>query len=648
MEFGGTDSYTLDNNITHYNNLTITGSGIKTLPNKDITICGDLRIEEEVTLTQPGVSSGYRYTNIHGNVFLLNHAVWKMNINVWISLRGDFVKDNFAFFDGSYNRHFFHLNGDQIQSLYGDYSGTNRFNHLYISNPHIIRLNGPIDIRNYLYLIHGRVQNSSSSLITLTLNAGNGLISVHNGFIEGPIRINMRNSTLNKFLPVGKNNIRKFIHLPDITDPVAFWEGEYFNTSPSNEGMDHTAVAAPLLSVSQSEYWLIQGPLDVSTKIMLTLDGTSDIAAALDLTGDLENLRLVRWSGTQWEIVGGELDIVGTITNGEIITTDEVTFNGNEQYFTLGAVHEVDIPTARIISEDATICENGDYGLIITLTGTQNWEVDYTINGGSIQTMTATESPLSISFTNLTETSIFELQGVRYEDTTPGIIYGSSVTASIIPNPFTHNVGGGGDICGIQTTEITLDESQNGYTYQLFRETSLVSEQPGTGSAISFSPISNEGTYTIEAFYTGSPQCIITMSGNAIVSIVDGPTAEITSVDKIDPICEGDAIILYFEVFAAEEFEMTITESLSGIPLRLIKITDQDMTGAGPIFEYSIIPAEGTITWIDMPPAVFTYAIQSFSDNSGCPASFEGEVSVDVFKIPETGPQYHIPNVFEQ
>ena len=94
------------------------------------------------------------------------------------------------------------------------------------------------------------------------------------------------------------------------------------------------------------------------------------------------------------------------------------------------------------------------------------------------------------------------------------------------------------------------------------------------------------------------------------------------------------------------EFDLIIAESSPGIPSRPITITNEDLTGAGPLFEYTIVHGDGTISWTDMPPAVFTYTILDFSDRSGCPASFSGEVSIDVFKIPETGPQYHLPNSF--
>ena len=53
MEWDG-GTYGLPSSITQYNNLTVTGTGTKTMPGADMTICGDLRIEGDVTLKQPG------------------------------------------------------------------------------------------------------------------------------------------------------------------------------------------------------------------------------------------------------------------------------------------------------------------------------------------------------------------------------------------------------------------------------------------------------------------------------------------------------------------------------------------------------------------------------------------------------------------
>jgi hypothetical protein len=189
MEWAG-GTYGLPSSITNYNNLTITGTGTKTFPNVDVTICGDLRIEGNTYLKMTGTTIGYRYTYINGNVFLLDNAVWDHAIRVWIRLRGNFEKVNTASLRTAYTAQRFEIEGSIDQVINGNFAGLNAFNNLAFRNPGIIELRGPVDVRTFLVLLsQGRVQTSQVNLLSLnrTNNDGQALQSV-DGLIEGPIR----------------------------------------------------------------------------------------------------------------------------------------------------------------------------------------------------------------------------------------------------------------------------------------------------------------------------------------------------------------------------------------------------------------------------------------------------------------------------
>ncbi|MFP4557264.1 MAG: hypothetical protein ACLFNU_10365, partial [Bacteroidales bacterium] len=238
MEFGGAGTYNLPP-IYQYNNLTVTGSGTKTMPNEDMTICGDLRIKGNVTLKQPSVSTGYRYTDIEGDVFLVDNATWDHALRVWVKLKGDLIKASTADNNFAYTYQTIEIIGTENQIIEGDYTGPNRFNNFYFRNPNIVEYNGPSDIGTFMYLFNGRVVTTKTNIVTITraTSAGNGFINYSNGLFEGPVKINLNSSSPNKFLPVGKNNIKKFIYPLDLPSTVGYWTGEYFNTSPTGEGM---------------------------------------------------------------------------------------------------------------------------------------------------------------------------------------------------------------------------------------------------------------------------------------------------------------------------------------------------------------------------------------------------------------------------
>jgi hypothetical protein len=67
---------------------------------------------------------------------------------------------------------------------------------------------------------------------------------------------------------------------------------------------------------------------------------------------------------------------------------------------------------------------------------------------------------------------------------------------------------------------------------------------------------------------------------------------------------------------------------------------------SGVAFTYTVPTAP---TWIAPAPITtnYTYTVSTITDNSGCGAgTTSGSASVEVYPLPRTGPQYHIPNSF--
>jgi hypothetical protein len=174
-------------------------------------------------------------------------------------------------------------------------------------------------------------------------------------------------------------------------------------------------------------------------------------------------------------------------------------------------------------------------------------------------------------------------------------------------------------------------------------------ERLGTGSALSFSPVSIEGIYRISSFYSGHPECSRDMIGEAEVIIIEGPTAEITGLATDETICEGDPVTIILEITGGEPFELIIAETSPTVN-RFFNLTNADLVHIGG-FTYHLSLNEPPI-WEEQGDPIpglskFKYSIVNYSDTSGCPSIFNGESTVRVFKTPETGPQYHIPNTFE-
>lgn len=645
MEWAG-GTYGLPSSITSYYNITITGTGTKTFPNYDITICGDLRIDSSATLKQPGVPSDYRYTTIKGNTYLLDSATWDMGNRTWVNLEGNFTRDDSTSFLTSYTNQTFKVNGTTDQAFIGVFNSNNQFNTLHFDNTGNISFNDSSGIRNYLYMNNGHIQNPAGKPFMVAKSDGDGFYAYSNGLFEGSVSINLNSSSPKQFLPVGKNGIKKFIYPLDLPLTVGFWIGEYFNSSPSAHipPMRHDSLVSPLQSVSQSEYWRISGPNGVSSRIKLTLDGTSDIASGIS---DINNLRIVYWNGTKWEIAGTGATITGNASSGTISTTASFTFNGAEQFFTLGAIESVVVPTAQITSSDAELCEGSTYQLVIALTGNSPWFIDYNDGTTSYHVDSILSSPHTINITGMiTGSYTYAIDTVRDKDSVLGYIYGPNPTVNVYVNPTQYIVTSGGNICGPTTTTIELNGSDVGFTYQLYRDAVYFgTELAGTGSALTFTGVDQSGTYTVRAFNDLNSSCYEWMNGSPFVDYAETPQAEVTGLISPSQMCEGEPVEIEITLTGVPPFTFSVADNHGGSWLD-ITVDVGELSGSGP-YTYNFTTPNQLPTWSDPAlPKVYHYNVTAITDDAGCgPGTVVGPgVDVDVYKIPETGPQYHIPN----
>ena len=191
-----------------------------------------------------------------------------------------------------------------------------------------------------------------------------------------------------------------------------------------------------------------------------------------------------------------------------------------------------------------------------------------------------------------------------------------------------------------------MSNSQLGYNYELYRNNIPTGNiKAGTNNPLNFTGIALAGTYTIYAYYAGSPLCAEQMNGNAIITVSTGASADVTGLATATPVCEGEAVEIEILLVGVPPFNFTVNESYSG---RTWNVSNLDVP-SGTTYTYSIntVPV-----WVDQgnpAPGVanFTYTVTNLTDDSGCgTGSTSGSATVDIFKIPQTGPQYHISNDF--
>jgi hypothetical protein len=479
-------------------------------------------------------------------------------------------------------------------------------------------------------------------------------------YVDGIIRRNLAHNSTNNRFPVGNLGKQKnLFYLTNInnTSGNKFWDFIYKYTSANSAGKDPLSIESSgspsLATVSQSEFWVITPPLGASScNIKIPLTGTSDIVAALGLPGTIANrdkLTLVKWNSAtnKWEKAGGTLTYGTDGTTPIITTTTAVSFSGSQEYFTLGSTETITIPTGQISSPSSNICAGETYNLTISLTGTSPWQIQYSDGVTTTGWIAVNTSPHVIPLTPATTTT-YTLTAVRTTaGPVNGVVYGSPVTATVRPLPTVFTVGGGGFICNTETVSITLNDSEIGFTYELYRDGLLLgNQQAGTGNAISFTGIDVAGTYTIRAFNNLRPSCTLWMSGSAAVTVGSSAFAQITSVLSDNPACEGLPVQFEITFNGTPPFTFSMADNF-GNTWNNIVVTLAQLTGVGP-YTYTFTLPDQYPTWVAPAlPNAYIYNVTNITDSSGCGVGSIGAgVTVNVYKLPETGPQYHIPNTF--
>jgi hypothetical protein len=337
MEYGGNASYTISDRYATFRNLTIAGSGIKTLPNVNVSICNDLLVDGG-TLKISHFSRGAspKNTYVDGNLTISSTGVLETADWEYVYLKGNLSRSGSANFRNNYPNQRFVLNGSTPQQLIGGFYGNNQnFYDLVFDNPQGFDSDENIEVTNFWYNTNGVLRMADGKKLELKLY--NGMVSAPgaNNYVDGRLSRRMASASANASFAIGNNGRVKPVSLTERSVNDQYWTVAYFNRSTLDDGMDSESMTGSLTMVTASEYFTIQGAASGNAKITLPLTGTNEIA---QVTANLSDLRVARWNGSAWELVGTSTVVTGTRASGSVTTQVAVPFNGTEQFFTLATV----------------------------------------------------------------------------------------------------------------------------------------------------------------------------------------------------------------------------------------------------------------------------------------------------------------------
>ncbi|MEI6346906.1 MAG: T9SS type A sorting domain-containing protein [Bacteroidota bacterium] len=312
VEYNGGDQTVLNPNgsTTGYYNLTLSGSGTKTLPISALTILGDLSIDGTTTVNANSALS------ISGNLSIANNATFNTgNFNHQID--GNIT--NYGIFNPSAN-YVVTLNGSSAQTIGGTSLST--FGDLTISNINGVTLNNDVSITKTLQLTSGVIHTGSNNVI-LTNTANSIVGASSSNYIDGNCR-KIGNTAF--VFPVGNNGKYAPIGISaangggNIND---FFTASYYNSMPHERGLDSTQHDTSIIRISGSEYWQLDRNGTNNVGVTLSWDARSGGVSSLS------DLTVAHWNGSKWEdmfnsATSGDT-IAGTITSGLITSFSPFT-----------------------------------------------------------------------------------------------------------------------------------------------------------------------------------------------------------------------------------------------------------------------------------------------------------------------------------
>ncbi|MBN1416427.1 MAG: hypothetical protein JW973_15090, partial [Bacteroidales bacterium] len=555
----GTIISSISSTYKKYQNLEFTGPINKILANVNLLIKGNLLITESQ----------------------VDNSVYYKNITLW----GDWTDNvTHGFIPGKSTVSF---EGSTLQTV--NTPDPEHFYRMKIYNAAGVTLNGSAEVSYWLVLLNGRLNTTTSNLLTITNTSTNAASGASDAsFVDGPLAKRILAGQYFNF-PVGNYNASAAkparygnIYLSN-TSAYDTWTAQYINANP--DGLySRSNLLPPLTSVSDNEYWIVTRTGGNNANIRLRWDAYSNIASVY-------STRVTEWTpANQWEEKGNLVS--GTLTAGTISTTAPVTTG--IYIFTLG----VSGVTARITNVTPTsICNNGEVVTVtVALTGNPNWTLTYSAGGNSYTQSGIGSSTFNIQLTgsdfggpgthNIQLTAISDASSSGMADPT---VYPVTVLDTYIPDIQGTFTVGAGEVRNFYTT----DNSGSGSTYAW----SWIGASGGTidspNAASTDITMATAATYQLQVAETTYNGCVATDVQS--ITVLDTPSPDITPDDA--NVCLNESVTYSTPNIAGHTYAWTV---VGGTPAtgtgNSINVT-WNATGNGSV---SVIESNGPLFGTDV------------------------------------------------
>ena len=455
-------------------------------------------------------------------------------------------------------------------------------------------------------------------------------------YVDGPMRKKLESGGAFTF-PIGNGDRYGKLEIISTTSSGSqFWGTQYYDDNPDNNtSLDTSEYENSLERVSGNEYWRVNGPGSGSAQNKIRWDSYSLLPA---MTDDRPNdLKMVEWitsaTPSQWEIVSPATVTDNGVNDGTITSDDKLDLNG-DHYFTLGTTIETSLPSAGFLTQDTAVCDNGDpVTLRVQLAGGEPPWTIYVWDDNNSTTITESNinsEEYSFDVTpGATNTYTIDSVSDNAGITSSATIFGDPVTVTVNSLPQNYTLSGGANICSNDSTELQLNGSQTGIDYEVYRDDGsiqLVNVISGTGSSLSLGYYQTAGDYTVTAV-NPSTGCTRDM-GVETITLTQAPDPEPTAA--IGSVCFDNGATV--DTLDANDVE-GVGDSFTWSPDSSLTLNiEGDTAYYQPDWNPKSVSVE---RW-------FKVTVEG----NGCSAT--DSLNIELFRKPETGNQYYVPNEFDQ
>ncbi|ALO15373.1 hypothetical protein L21SP5_01731 [Salinivirga cyanobacteriivorans] len=421
LEYGGSTDYALIADLySTVANLHFTGTGARTLPNKDLSICNQILIDG------PTVDN-----SVNNSKLTIQGTMERYNSGAFISGTGADATVTFA-----------GTSEQTIGGALGDFNGSNAFNNLKIDNSNglTINNNGDIEVSGKLMLTDGNINTTATNQLTITNTNSDCIVPAggqSNSFVDGPLKKSIIQGDNFNF-PIGKDGeLGNKLVLSASEAGTIEWTVEYFTPNDT-----YTSYNTPLSYVNSYDRWSVSAAPGSKANVGIKWDANSDLTPANTENG-LADMRVAKYD--EGNSVWNELtsSASGGTNLGTVTTVGKITIPaGGYSLFSSACINTIK-PRAKF-TPSGPVCGTSGIPVSFSSSPSLDYVLSYTLDGVPQPDITVSSTPYTLP--TQAGGGVYKLVSFTYDGGKTGAVDQSEITA--YEQPAVPDAGLDQSICG--------------------------------------------------------------------------------------------------------------------------------------------------------------------------------------------------------